>query len=215
MKLLDIKSFKLANIQLIIAIASLGGTSFLIPILLQSQFKMTPLQTGLMTFPVATGAIFIRPFISKIISTLGYRKTLFINPLLLSLSVFLLQFVNDKSFYLIIIFCFLFGIFYTLQISVCSILGYLDVKPSQQSGATSFQSTSLQFSMNLAICFSAIGLNLFLDHSHSILGSLDNHLTVLQSFRNCFLIMSLIGLLNSFIALFLDKKIGMKENLIK
>jgi len=207
LKLFQTKSFKLANIQLLISISTLGGISFLIPILLQSQFKMTPLHSGIMVLPIAIGAIFIRFFVSKLVSIFGYRKILIINPLIISSSVLLLSFIKENSIYLIIIFGFLFGIFYTLQISVTSILGYLDIKPIDKSNATSIQSSSIQLSMNMAICFSALFLNFFLALNNAKLGILNNTNEVILSFQYCFIIMSFLFLLNSFFAYFLDKKI--------
>ncbi len=206
LKLFQTKTFKLANIQLLISISSLGGISFLIPILLQSQFKMTPLHSGIMVLPIAIGAIFIRFFVSKLVSTFGYRKILIINPLIISSCVLLLTFIKENSIYLIIIFGFLFGIFYTLQISVTSILGYLDIKPIDKSNATSIQSSSIQLSMNMAICFSALFLNFFLTLNNAKLGILNNTNEVILSFQYCFIIMSFLFLLNSFFAYFLDKK---------
>ena len=186
--------------------SSVGGISFLIPILLQSQFKMTPLHSGIMVLPIAIGAIFIRFFVSKLVSTFGYRKILIINPLIISCCVLLLSFIKENNIYLIIIFGFLFGIFYTLQISVTSILGYLDIKAIDKSNATSIQSSSIQLSMNMAICFSALFLNFFLTLNNAKLGIINNTNEVLLSFQYCFIIMSILFLLNSFFAYFLDKK---------
>lgn len=211
-KLFKINSFLVANIQLILSLVSMGGITFLLPILFQLQFKMTPLQSGLMTFPIAVGALLIRPLMPKIIKTLGYKKTLIISPILCSINLLLFTLINNNNSVLIIVIEFCFGLWYALQISISNILGYTEIFTKNKSKATSLQSTIQQLGMSLGICFSALILNGFLSYSNSHLGNLNETRGVVFSFHNCFIVMASLCLLNSLVALILKPEKGTKIN---
>ena len=212
LNLFKINSFLIANILLILSLLSMGGVNFLLPILFQSQFGLTPIQSGLMTFPIAVGALVMRPCVPKIIQTLGYKKTLIINPVLCSINLLFFTFINESNPLQIGFIGFAFGAWYALQFSTSNILGYTKINSNDKSMATSLQSTTQQFGMSLGICFSALILNTFLSLSEAHLGNFNETKDVVFSFHNCFIIMASLCLLNSLVALILKPEKGIKTN---
>ena len=205
-KLFKINPFLIANIQIFLTIISMGGMSFLLPILFQSQFGLTPLQSGLMTFPIAVGSLSVRFFVPKIIKYFDYKKTLIINSVLCSISLLSFTLINSINHVLIIIIGFIFGCLYILQISTVIPLGYIEIKNEQKSKATSLQATMQQLSMSFGICLCALILNILLSNFNSTLGNLSDTKNVVLIFHYCFIIMSAINLLNLIPTAFLKLK---------
>ena len=60
----------------------IGALSFLLPLLLQLGFHLSPIQSGLITFTAAVGAFAMKAFAARIIRRWGFRKLLIVNGLI-------------------------------------------------------------------------------------------------------------------------------------
>ena len=126
----------------------IGSLAFLLPLLLQLGFHLSPLQSGLITFTAAVGAFAMKAFAARTIRWLGFRKLLIFNGLLSS--VFLLAcafFTPATPFALIIGVLLIGGFFRSLQFTATNTIAYADVEPQRMSRATSLVSVAQQLSI--------------------------------------------------------------------
>src|SRR5215468_2485166 len=62
----------------------IGALPFLLPLLLQVGFHLTPFQSGLITFTAALGAMFMKAVVASVLHRFGYRNVLIYNALISS-----------------------------------------------------------------------------------------------------------------------------------
>src|SRR6516164_2080661 len=60
----------------------IGALPFLLPLLLQVGFHLTPFQSGLITFTAALGAMFMKAVVASVLHRFGYRNVLIYNALI-------------------------------------------------------------------------------------------------------------------------------------
>ena len=59
-----------------------GAIPFLLPLMLQLGFGLNPLQSGLLTFASAAGALFMKTLAARILRRFGFRAVLTVNALI-------------------------------------------------------------------------------------------------------------------------------------
>ncbi len=155
------KNFLVGNLQIFITIFTGGGVAFLLPILLQTQFHLNPLYSGIFSLPIAAGSFIVRFFIPILVKLLGYKKLLLINSLFLSSSLFMFSSISKLNYITLSIIGILYGVFYTVQLSCSVFIGYLSITPPDKSSATTLQSTNQQFALSICICINAFLLHIF------------------------------------------------------
>src|ERR1700681_3779295 len=62
----------------------IGALPFLLPLLLQIGFNLTPFQSGLITFTTALGSMFMKAAVARVLNRFGYRNVLLYNALVSS-----------------------------------------------------------------------------------------------------------------------------------
>ena len=82
LRLLRIPTFRAAIVGGFLFRVGLGASPFLLPLLLQEGFHLTPLQSGLLTFAGAAGAIAMKTTAQPIINRFGFRRVLIVNALI-------------------------------------------------------------------------------------------------------------------------------------
>ncbi len=149
-------------------IAALGGTlfrigggaiPFLLPLLFQLGFGLTPFQSGMMTFATGIGAITMKFLAQRILMRWGFRRVLIVNAGIAA--VFLLApaaFRADMPYLLMVSVLFLGGICRSLQFTSINAIAYSEVSTERMSSATSFNSVLQQLSSSIGITVAAFGL---------------------------------------------------------
>lgn len=197
-----IRTFKVTVLGSLFSRIGMGGMSFLLPLFFQIGLHNSPILSGGLLFPMAI-AMFITKFLVKImLKQFGFKKVLIVNTVLLGLSICSFSMINvATSYILIIILCFLNGIFSSMQFSCMNVLTYVDLDTDILSQGTSIASSIQQLSMSFGVACSAIWLNFFLWQYH-----LDSF--SIKAFSDVFLVMGLATLLTSFIFSRLKKMDG-------
>lgn len=100
--MLDLRLFKdrlfsAANFVQFISQAGLGGLLFLLPLLLQAERGLSPLQSGLTTFPQAFGVMSMAPLAGKIYMRLGPRRMMMIGLFFIVLSTLVFVLVDNET----------------------------------------------------------------------------------------------------------------------
>jgi len=138
-----------------------GATPFLLPLFLQLGFGMTPLQSGLLTFATAVGAIAMKTTAAPIIRSFGYKRILVWNALFSSAFVAICAFFTTSTPAVVILALLLVGGFFrSLQFTAVNSIAYADITEQDMSKATSFASVAQQLSISAGVAVGAFVLEI-------------------------------------------------------
>lgn len=164
-----------------------GAMPFLTPLLFQLGFGMSPLNSGLLSFAGAMGAMLMKTTAGPIIRAFGFRHVLIGNAFIASSFLCALALFRPWTPHLVIFSVLLFGGFFrSLQFTSVNTLSYADVPASLMSRATSMQSMGQQLAMSIGVGTGALSL-----HVTQMLGQ-NGHLTA-QDFVPAFIVVGLIA----------------------
>ena len=138
----------------------IGATPFLLPLMLQLGFGLNPLQSGLITFTSAAGAMFMKTLAARILHRFGFRPVLVANALVASLLLcgFGL-FRADTPYPLIIGVLLVSGCFRSLQFTSLNAIIYAEVEPARMAQASSLAAMAQQLSLALGITIGGYALS--------------------------------------------------------
>jgi EmrB/QacA subfamily drug resistance transporter len=163
LKLLRIPTFAAAIIGGSLFRIGIGALPFLLPLMLQLGFGLSPLASGLLTFTSAAGAMTMKMAAAPIIRALGFRKVLLGNAALSSLFALSYSlFTPSTPHWLIVLALLAGGFFRSLQFTSTNTLVFADVPLSMMSRATSFQSMVQQLSVSIGVGIGALLLHVTL-----------------------------------------------------
>src|SRR5271168_4412122 len=83
LKLLGVRTFRVAVSGNLFTRLGIGGIPFLLPLLYQIGLGLSPIQSGLLIMPQAFAAICAKPLVRIVLDRFGYRGVLMSNTLLL------------------------------------------------------------------------------------------------------------------------------------
>ncbi|HEY5208907.1 MAG TPA: DHA2 family efflux MFS transporter permease subunit [Stellaceae bacterium] len=152
-----------------------GAMPFLTPLMFQLGFGMSALNSGLLTFAGAMGAMLMKTTAGPIIRTFGFRHVLIGNAFIASAFLFALALFRPATpHYLIFGILLCGGFFRSLQFTSVNTLAYADVPAARMSRATSLQSMGQQLAMSIGVGTGALALHLtLLWHGSSSLAAED------------------------------------------
>ena len=161
---LDLSLLQLPTLRASVAGGSLfrigaGAMPFLLPLLLQIGFHMTPFQSGLITFATAIGALSNKAVIARVLARYGFRTVLTGNALIASAFVAAgAVFALGLPVPAIILTLLVSGFFRSLQFTSLNIIAFADVDPAHSSRATSLVSVAQQLSMSIGVATGAFAV---------------------------------------------------------
>lgn len=136
-----------------------GAIPFLLPLMLQLGFGLTPFASGSLTFAAAAGALAMKVTAGPILRRWGFRRVLTVNAVLCALLLGAVAFFTAETPYAVIVAVLLAGGFFrSLQFTSINAVGYADIEPPQMSRATSFAAVVQQLSLAGGVAFAAMGL---------------------------------------------------------
>lgn len=136
-----------------------GATPFLIPLMLQLLYGLTPFASGMTTFVAAIGAIAMKFAAPPVLRRLGFRTILTVNGLICALFIGLPALFDLSTpvamFTLVLL---IGGFFRSLQFTGSNSLAIADIDPDRMSKATSMTSVVQQLSISVGISVAAMTL---------------------------------------------------------
>ncbi|HEY9279108.1 MAG TPA: DHA2 family efflux MFS transporter permease subunit, partial [Eoetvoesiella sp.] len=124
---------------------AVGASPFLLALLLQVSFGLSPFAAGMITFTTAAGAIVMKLVATPIIRHFGFKRVLVVNALLTGLFVMLCGlFRPETPVWLIITVLVIGGFFRSLQFTAVNTLTYADLTSADMSRASSFAAMAQQ-----------------------------------------------------------------------
>jgi len=150
----------------------IGGLPFLLPLLLQVGFGMSPFQSGLITFASAIGAISMKLGAQQLLRRFGFRRVFMWNTYITSAFVAMpALFTAATPIWLMTGLLLVSGFFRSLQFTSINALSFADIPPQRMSKATTLTSVAQQLSLSLGISIGAITLGLVTDASGGTLSA--------------------------------------------
>jgi len=164
----------------------IGALPFLLPLLMQIGFGLTPFQSGLVTFGSAVGAMGMKTLAARIIRAFGFRNIMTVNAVvsagfLAACAVF----TPATPLLLILIILVVGGFFRSLQFTSVNTLAYAEVGQAQMSRATTLVSVGQQLAISAGVAIGAFSVETTM---------LLRHATVLsaQDFPPAFIVVAVI-----------------------
>lgn len=139
----------------------IGALPFLLPLLLQAAFGLSPFQSGLVTFASAMGALTMKLTAAPILRRLGFKRVLIGNAFVSALSLAAVAlFQPGTSQVLLFVVLLVGGFFRSLQFTSLNTLAYAEIAPERMSRATSFASMAQQLALSVGVGTGALVLHL-------------------------------------------------------
>jgi EmrB/QacA subfamily drug resistance transporter len=137
----------------------IGATPFLLPLMLQLGFGMTPFESGMVTFAGAVGAIIMKFLARPILRRYGFRPVLVLNALICGIFAAVPAAYTEATPILLIVAILLTGgLFRSLQFTSINAIAFADIEPEHMSRATSLTSVTQQVALAVGISIGALML---------------------------------------------------------
>jgi EmrB/QacA subfamily drug resistance transporter len=172
--ILDLKLFKIPTFFASIVGGAfmrmgVGATPFLLALLLQVAFGMSPFQAGLMTFASAAAALVMKTSAPPILARFGFRNTLSVNAVIVGLTFMSYAILTKSTPHWLIYFILLTGGFFrSLQFTALNGLGFADIDNPQMSRASTMSAMGQRLAQSVGIGFAATLLRLFQGSAHKM-----------------------------------------------
>jgi EmrB/QacA subfamily drug resistance transporter len=127
----------------------IGALPFLLPLLMQVGFGLSPFQSGLVTFASAVGAMGMKTLAARIIRAFGFRNMMTI--FLAACALFTIH----TPLLLIMIILVVGGFFRSLEFTAINTVAYAEVEPGQMSRATTLVSVNQQLAISAGVAVGA------------------------------------------------------------
>lgn len=140
---------------------SLVATPFLLAILLQIGFHMSPLRAGLMTLMTSIGVLLMRVTVPPMLHRLGFRPVLLVVSVVGSLCMVGYGFFTATTpHWIMMAALFAGGFFRSLQLTAFSGLAFADIEQDHMSSASTVSSLAQQVVQAVGVSFAAMLLHL-------------------------------------------------------
>jgi EmrB/QacA subfamily drug resistance transporter len=152
LKLLRLQTYRAGVVGGSLFRVGIGASPFLLPLMLQLGFGLSPVQSGLLTFTSAIGAIFMKTIAARVLKRFGFRRVLVLNALIASamLCAFGL-FRPDTPHALILAVLLISGFFRSLQFTSLNAISYAEVDSPRMAQASSMAGMAQQLSLSLGV----------------------------------------------------------------
>lgn len=130
----------------------IGAMPFLMPLMLQISFGLSPFQSGLVTFVGAMGAIALKLVAQRLYAALGFRTTLIAGSVLSAATIAVNGlFTPETPLVLIAFFLFVGGLLRSAFFTGLNVLSFSEISEEATSHATAISSVAQQISVALGV----------------------------------------------------------------
>jgi EmrB/QacA subfamily drug resistance transporter len=139
----------------------IGALPFLLPLMLQIGFGMTPFQSGLITFTSAIGAMGMKVVATALLRRFGFRTILVVDALISS--AFLgacAAFTSTTPVTVMVALLLIGGFSRSLQFTCINAIAYAEIEPSRISRATALVTVSRQLAIAAGVALGAMAVEL-------------------------------------------------------
>jgi EmrB/QacA subfamily drug resistance transporter len=156
LRLLAIRTFRIGTVTGSFCRMGLDAVPFLLPLLFQIGFGMSPLQSGLLSFSSSLGAMLVRVLSGTFLRWFGFRRLLAGNACLAAAVTAACGLLRpDTSVWLIVFLVLLSGCLRSIQYLGLNTISYADVPAADLSKSTSVSGVAQQLARGFGIAVGA------------------------------------------------------------
>lgn len=161
LSLFRLRSFRIGTLAGGLCRVGLNGVPFVLPLMLQVGFGLSPVVSGSLTFASALSALLIRTIASRTLRAFGFDRVLIWSAVAGSAAVAAFSLIDRTTpYWLIIISVFVFGLTRAAQFMTSNTLSYSDMPANRLSRATSLGGVLQQLSVSFGVSIGAMLLGL-------------------------------------------------------
>jgi EmrB/QacA subfamily drug resistance transporter len=153
----------------------IGALPFLLPLMLQVGFGMSPFQSGMITFASALGALSMKVAATTILRRFGFRTVLVANAIISA--AFLAacaSFTQTTPVAAMLALLLVGGFFRSLQFTSVNTLAYAEIENARVSRATALVSVAQQLAISAGVALGALAVEITVAvRGHSALEAMD------------------------------------------
>ena len=136
---------------------AISALPFLLPLLFQVAFGLSPVDAGLLVLAVFAGNLAMKPFTTAIMQRYGFRQVLLVNGVIGVISIVACAFFTPQTpFAVIAAVLFVGGLSRSMQFTCYNSIGFADVPKSRMSEASALFSLFFQLAMGLGVTVAAL-----------------------------------------------------------
>ncbi len=175
LKLFRLPTFHAAVVGGFIFRLGIGALAFLLPLMLQLGFGMTPFQSGLITFATALGSLGMRFATTTLLRLFGFRHVLVYNALIsTSFLAACAAFTQSTPILVMMAILLAGGFFRSLEFTSINTLAYAEIEPARAGRATSLVAVAQQLAVSSGVAIGALAVEVTLRlHGHEALQAAD------------------------------------------
>jgi MFS family permease len=171
LRLLRIRTFRIGTVTGSFCRMGLDATPFLLPLLFQVGFGLSPLQSGLLTFSSSLGAMLVRTFSGLFLRVFGFRRLLVGNACLAAAVTAACGLLRaDTPVWLVVTLLLVSGCVRSIQYLGLNTVSYADVPGPLLSKSTSVGGVAQQLARGFGIAVGAALLALIAGPAHVTAG---------------------------------------------
>ena len=169
---------------------AIGSIPFLLPLLFQVGFGLSPFASGLLVLAVFAGNLVMKPLTTPVLHHLSFRTILILNGLLNAAAIFACVFLTPATPVIVVaMLLFVSGLTRSLQFTALNTLAFADVSEDRMSGANTLFNMAQQIAMGMGIALGAVALRIAGLFEPNAFGTIP-----LKNFHVAFAIVSVIAL---------------------
>ena len=151
-KLFRIRTFRVAVVGGLFFRIGIGAFPFLMPLMLQLAFGLTPFESGLTTFVAAFGAMISKFGAERLYARFGFPRVLATTAVIGCVFLAINGFFTPQTDHALLMFClFIGGLSRSFFFTGINTFGYADVSEAEASQATSIAAVMQQISVALGV----------------------------------------------------------------
>jgi EmrB/QacA subfamily drug resistance transporter len=157
--LLKIPTFAIPLLAGSLTVVAIGAAPFLLPLMFQAGFGMSPFESGLLVLVYAAGNLLMKTVTTRTLQRFGFRTVLLTNtPLIALFAVACGLLAADTPVPIIVAVLLGAGLVRSLQFTSLNTLAFSDVPVHGMSSASMLYSTIQQLAFGIGIAFAAVAL---------------------------------------------------------
>jgi len=163
------RAFRVGSLAGGLCRVGINGVPFLLPLMLQVGFGLSPIGSGSITFIGSAGAIVIRSQLNKLVRAHGFRIVLVTSAIAGSVALVGFSLMEPQtSHWILLLWVFFFGLTRSAQFMTSNTLSYSEMPNSHLSRATSLGGAMQQLSVSFGVSLSAVLLALVSARGHAL-----------------------------------------------
>lgn len=192
-------AFAAANVGTALFLIGTGAMPFLLPLMLQLSFGMTPFESGMVTASSAAGALTFKFFAKRTYAALGFRNALLFASIVAALGMGLLGFVSPQTpIAVLLVLLFVTGLMRSVYFTGQHALGLSQIADEQAGQATAISTVNRPIFTALGVALAGMVLE----------AGTQGDVITLTDFHLALIVVSLVSALGAIPYVLLNKYAG-------